>query len=141
MTWAEFQAEFASTWIENYLRPVVTERLDAFMSLTEPLLPRAFGELSEPAKIKYLEVRDRHFDLGATVMLFTTYVRFMSVSVPVLPLRERFKPTSPVSFIPADVLDATSYQGLLDALIPYCESIADQLRGILRSEGTSSPAP
>lgn len=60
VTWPELRAEFEGTWVENHLRSEVTKRLDDFMELVEPLLPRAFSELSEPVKAKFLELRERY---------------------------------------------------------------------------------
>jgi hypothetical protein len=89
VTWREFQAEFESTWIENYLRPEVTKRLDALMSLTEPLVPLPFHELSETMKREYLELRDRHCELGFIAMEFSSYFALLGRPLPTLPIRGR----------------------------------------------------
>lgn len=131
LTWAEFQAEFESTWIERYLRPEVTKRLDGLMSLVEQILPRAFDKLDESAKVKYLELRDRYFDLGATAMLFTTYFKMIHPSLPDLPLRDRWEPSSDGTEMPSDLLDATAYGDFLNILIPFGERAAAELRAVL----------
>ncbi|MET3920808.1 hypothetical protein [Arthrobacter sp. UYEF20] len=105
------------------------------MTLVEPLLPREFDQLGEPAKAEYLELRERYFDLGA---LFTSYMAFLEPSLPDLPLRDRFKPSSNAPEIPSDLLDATAYRDLLDILVPFGEQAAAQLRAVLHPEATSS---
>lgn len=137
VTWPEFQAEFENTWIERYLRPEVTKRLDGFMELVEPLLPRAFDELSEPAKLKYLGLREKYFDLGATAMLFTTYFKMIHPDLPDLPLRDRWKPSSDATEMPSGLLDAAAYGDFLDILIPFGERAATELKAVLFSEATS----
>lgn len=141
VTWREFQTEFESTWLERHLRPEVTSRLEDFMELVEPLLPRAFGQLSDPAKVKYLELRERYADLGAIAMLFTTYAKFITPSIPALPLGDRYKPSSDATEIPSGLLDATAYQDFLDILIPFGERAAAQLRAVLHAEATSTSTP
>jgi restriction system protein len=131
VNWAEFQSEFEGLWIENHLRPWVTERLDPLLSYVEPILPRAFEELSEDGKLAFLEVRERYIDFGAIVMLFTTYGTFISPTVPPLPLRARFPPTADADKMPPGMLDATAYGDLLDILIPHGERAFAELRGAL----------
>ncbi len=82
VTWPEFQAEFEGTWIENHLRHEVTSRLGELIELVAPLPPQAFNALSGPAKEKYLELREKHWELGAIAMMFTTYVAVIHPDVP-----------------------------------------------------------
>jgi restriction system protein len=138
VTWQQFQAEFESTWIERHLRPEVTRRLDELMELVEPLVPNAFVRLSEPAKAKYLELRGKYYDLGAIAMLFTSYMAFLEPSLPELPLRDRWKPSSNTARIPSGLLDATAYRDFLDILLPFGEEAAAQLKGVLYPEAASS---
>ena len=133
VTWPEFQAEFEGTWIENHLRPEVTKRLDDLMVLVEPLLPRAFNELNEPAKAKYLELREQYLELGATAMMFTTYFKMIHPDVPDLPLRGR---VSSATGMPDALLDATAYGDFLDILIPLGEQAAAELKAALHPEAT-----
>ncbi|MGN7861277.1 hypothetical protein ACTJI8_11890 [Microbacterium sp. 22303] len=126
--WATFQSEFEGLWIENHLRPWVTERLDPLLSYVEPILPRAFEGLSEGGKFAFLEVRERYIDFGAIVMLFTTYGTFISPTVPPLPLRAQFPPTADADKMPPGILDATAYGDLLDILIPHGERAIAELR-------------
>lgn len=140
VTWHEFQTEFESTWIESYLRPEVTKRLDDFMTLTEPLFPNAFDELSEPEQQKFLELREKHCELGIIAMEFSSYVALLGRPLPTLPLRGRFTPSSKAE-IPAGLLDATAYGDFLDILIPSGERATAELRAALRSEKTSSMEP
>lgn len=132
VTWPEFQAEFEGTWVESHLRPEVTKRLDDFMELVEPLLPRAFDELSEPAKARFLELRESYWELGAIAMMFTTYVKMIHPDLPDLPLRDRV--SSDATGMPDALLDATAYGDFLDILIPFGEQAAAELRAALRPE-------
>ncbi|MFF1831506.1 restriction endonuclease [Paenarthrobacter sp. NPDC058040] len=136
VTWREFQDEFEDLWIEQHLRPEVTRRLDELMELVEPLLPRAFKQLSEPAKAKYLELREKYWELGATAMLFTTYFKMIHPEVPDLPLRDRVSSSS--TGMPDALLDATGYRDFLDILLPLGEQAAEELKAVLHSEPTAS---
>ena len=134
VTWPEFQDEFEGTWLENHLRPEVTKRLDGLMALVEPLLPRAFDKLSEPAKAKFLELRERYWELGAIAMMFTTYFKLIHPDLPDLPLRDRM--SSDATVMPDALLDSTAYGDFLDILIPFGEQAAAELRAALRPEST-----
>jgi len=131
VTWQEFQAEFEQTWVTRYLRPKVTERLDPLFTYVEPILPRSFDSLSRPRKRAYLAVRDRHLELGALAMLFTTAAEQLSLGLPELPLRERFRDGSIESTLPPEILDAVAYRDLLDVLLPCGESAIGELRAAL----------
>ncbi|WP_104174263.1 hypothetical protein [Arthrobacter sp. Y81] len=104
------------------------------MELVEPLLPRAFNELGEPAKAKFLELRERYWELGATAMMFTTYFKMIHPDVPDLPLRDRV--SSDATGMPDALLDATAYGDFLDTLIPFGEQAAAELRAALHPEAT-----
>lgn len=131
VTWQEFQAEFEQTWITRYLRPKVAERLDALFTYVEPIPPRSFDNLSRPRKREYLAVRDQHLELGALAMLLTTAAENLSLGLPELPLRERFRDASTESTLPPEILDAVAYSDLLDVLIPCGESAIAQFRAAL----------
>lgn len=137
VTWPEFQTDFEGTWIENHLRPEVTKRLDDFMELVEPILPRAFNDLSEAAKAKFLELRDRYFALGAIVMMFTTYIKMIHPHLPDLPLRHRV--SSDATGVPDALLDATAYGDFLDILISLGGQAAAELQAALHPEATPFP--
>jgi len=139
VSWAEFQEDFEKTWIDNHLRQYVTDRLDSLLSYVEPILPRAFDDLDDDGKRNYIAVRDRYFDLGALVMLFTTHVTGFFPEIPDLPLRSRFKPSSEFTVMPTELLDATAYRDFLDVLIPLGERAIAELRvAIGRTEETPS---
>lgn len=134
LTWADFQAEFEATWIERYLRPEVTKRLDALFSLVEPILPRAFDELDEVAKVKFLELREKYFELGWTAMMFTTYFKLVHPDVPDLPLRDRWEPRSKTNGMTSDLLNATAYGDFLKILIPLGEQAVSELKAALHPQ-------
>jgi restriction system protein len=126
--WPEFQAEFESTWIDTCFRPQVTKRLDPLMTYTEPLLPRAFVDLDEDGKERFMEVRKRHIDLGVVAMMLTTYMQMLSHKVPDLPLRPRFTPSA---VMPPELLDATGYRDLFEILMAAGEAAMAELREAL----------
>jgi restriction system protein len=129
VTWPEFQAEFETLWIENYLRPEVTRRLDDLMELVEPLPPRGFKELTAPARARYVELRDKYWELGATAMLFTTYLKMIRPEVPNLPLQDRV--SSSTTGMPDALLTATAYRDFLDILLPLGEQATEELKAAL----------
>lgn len=132
VTWREFQAEFEETWVSRHLRPRVTERLDPLLSYVEPFMPRTFSDLDERGKRAFIDLRDRHFDFGAIVMLFTTYTEGFPSRLPSLPLEDRYRPSSSKSYLPPEMLSATGYRDLMDAMIPYGERVIAELRASLR---------
>lgn len=141
VTWPEFQAEFESTWINNYFRPEVTRRLDPLLTYVEPLLPKAFVDLDDDGKQRFIEVRQRHIDLGAVAMMFTTYMQMLSPKIPDLPLRLRFTPSSPSAVMPSGLLDTTAYRDFFEILIESGEHAIAELRQALGlpSGGSASP--
>jgi hypothetical protein len=131
VTWPEFQAEFESTWINNYLVPEVTRRLDPLLTYTEPLLPDAFVDLDDDGKRRFIQVRERHIGLGAVAMMFTTYMQMLSRKIPDLPLRPRFTPLPPSAVMPSGLLDATAYRDFFEILIASGEHAIAELRQAL----------
>ena len=140
VTWPEFQAEFESTWINNYFCPEVTRRLDPLLTYVEPLLPRAFVDLDDDGKQRFIEVRERYIDLGAVAMMFTTYMQMLSPKIPDLPLRPRFMPSSPSAVMPSGLIDATAYRDFFEILIASGEHAIAELRQALGlTSGESAP--
>ncbi|RJU00839.1 restriction endonuclease [Arthrobacter frigidicola] len=131
LTWTEFQAEFESTWIDHHLRPEVTKRLDFLLSIIEPFAPVAFEKLDETEKANFLQLREKYFDLGATVMMFTTYGKMIHSELPDLPLRNRWEPSSNMTEMWANLLDATAYGDFLEILLPFGEKAIAELKAAL----------
>jgi len=132
LTWHEFQAEFESSWIEHHLRPHLTERLDEFMTLLEPLEPRPFRDLSHSDQRAFIALRDEYAPLGILAMQFTTYVALLGGAVPKLPLRDRL-PEGPLpAILTPDLLDATGYREFFDVLVSLCDPAEEQLQAVLR---------
>lgn len=131
VTWPEFQEEFERTWIENYFLPQVTERLDLLMTYTEPLLPKAFDDLDDEGKQRFIEVRNRYVDLGVITMMFTTYMQMVSSNLPDLPLRTRYVPSSPSAVMPVGLLEATAYRDLFEIMLDGGEQAIAELRQAL----------
>jgi restriction system protein len=131
VTWPEFQMEFESTWINNYFLPKVTERLDPLMTYVEPLLPKAFDDLDADGKQRFLKARERHVDLGAVAMMFSTYMQILSPRLPDLPLSTRYTPSSPSAVMPEEVLAATAYRDLLQVLLAAGDQAIGELQQAL----------
>ena len=138
VTWPEFQAEFEATWIEHYLHPEVTRRLELLTDYTEPLAPRAFTDLDENGKQRFIEVRNRHVDLGQVAMLFTIYVQMPGYKAPELPLRPRYTPSSPSAFMPDELLDAIAYRDFFEILVANGERATAELSEALGEPTTGS---
>lgn len=97
VTWPEFQAEFEATWLELYFHPEVTRRLELLTDYTEPLAPKAFVDLDEEGKQRFIEVRNRYVDLGQVAMFFSTYAQMPGYKAAELSLRRgtRLRPPPP----------------------------------------------
>lgn len=131
VTWPEFQAEFEGTWLEKFLLPTVADRFDSLFSLTEPLLPKRVFDLDDADKDRFMSVRERYFDFGMIMMLFTPYMNVVKLSIPSLPLRGRFRPTREETEMPDAFLDAIGYRDLLDIATPFAESAVAELSAAL----------
>jgi restriction system protein len=113
VTWEGFQAEFEQSWIDHWLLPTITERLDPLFSHTEPLLPRLFSDLSDDDCAAYMRLRDEHESFGWLMTLFTTRaVEWMNGPVMQLPVRvhatERMQ--QHLDGVPVEVVDAVGYR-------------------------------
>lgn len=132
LTWLDFQAEFEAKWIEHYLRPQITEQLDEFMTMVEPLPPRQLNNLAGDDQKKFIKMRDKFAPLGFIAMNFTTYVGVLGGQpVPQLPLRARIKTETIPEVLTPELLDATGYREFLEVLVALCETAEQQLRAIL----------
>lgn len=132
LTWYEFQEEFEQTWMKRYLYPTVTERCDAVLTYSEPLLPAWWKQMSDGDQQKYLGLKDRHDAFGWLMMSFTTYSRMLQDKPPApLPLRPHLEPAlHGDQYIPNDVLDAVGYAEFLEAALKHSDEIIAQFRAI-----------
>jgi restriction system protein len=134
LTWDQFQNEFEATWLERYLRPEVTNRLDNFMTLVEPLPPRRLETLAVADRRDFLELRDRYMALGILIMQFSIYSQVLGRGVPDLPLRRTIIDAATFDGLSEELLDATGYREFLDILTKTCVPIEKELEAILSRE-------
>jgi hypothetical protein len=132
VTWPEFQAEFEESWLENHLVPTISDRCDPLLSYTEPLLPRAFDDLDDEGKRRFLALKERFDPFGWLMMTFTRYLRILDHPVPALPLRPRLRERERLDDIPHSVLDAVGYSEFLNASLSHSDEIVRQFRALLR---------
>jgi restriction system protein len=130
VTWQEFQLEFEQAWLTHYMTLTVARELDAFLTLAEPLRPRAYAELSGPQQQRFDEAWATYQPLNAVVMEFSPYLRaFSERPFPSLPLRISKPALNPG--LSRAALDATGYRELLYLLIGEGRRATDHLRSLL----------
>lgn len=136
LTWQEFQEEFEQNWVNHFLLPFIADRLDPLLTYTEPLLPRAFHELTEPEKKEFLALKDKYDIFGVLMMIFTPYMQMLGEKkLPQLPLRDHLNPQAPgFDAIPIGVLDSAGYREFLAAAVEYGDAAIAQFRRILKKE-------
>lgn len=134
LTWHEFQSLFANAWFARCFCREIHEKCDALIEYAEPINSRIFRKaelLSKPQHDEFKRLRDVHFELASFCMLIsgTALGSFQAgligglSGMPRLPLRATLQnPGSEVtSTLPDRVLDATSYRGLLTAVLEHAE--------------------
>jgi len=123
VTWDEFQEQFQNTWLENYLSPTITERLDRLMEFTEPLVQKWMCEIPDDEVEVVKALRSKYLGLAVLVMTFTTYSSFMREDgFPSLPLRQRLTERYDGEIqVPDEVLDANGYREFLESVLAYGE--------------------
>lgn len=131
VTWEEFQLEFEASWIDLYLVPFVTKRLDRLLAYTEPMMPHGFGALNEDGQKLVIELKEKYDSFGWLMMMFTTYHNLVVKKVPVLPVRAHYQHPTSRGEIPDDILDAIGYQEFLAAAVKYGDLIIGEFREAL----------
>lgn len=132
VTWEEFQFEFEESWLENYLVPTVTERLEPFLTYAEPFVPKEYHDLSTKDKARYNALHDKYTEFGWLMMQFTTYSRvFAKRRLPVPPLRNQRAELRVSEHIPSEILDAPAYRQFLEAAIAYGDEAVTEFRKVL----------
>jgi hypothetical protein len=136
VTWEQFQEAFEESWFEEYFSPFIADRLDPLLSYTEPLLPRAFAELSDAEKEYYLSLKDKHDAFGWLVMMFTPYSRMLrKEGIPKLPLIDRVKEQPNVmKNIPEAILREHGYREFLDACVAHGDQVIAEFRKALKKD-------
>ena len=134
VTWEQFQLEFEKSWIDNYLLSEVRRRLDPLLSYVEPLLPRAFQDLSDEEQQHFIDLKHKYDEFGWLMMKFTPYAAWTTRDhPPKLPIREHFK-IHREGTIPDEVLDAVAYRDFLEIAAMYGEQAISDFRRALKKE-------
>ncbi len=132
VTWLEFQQQFCETWLENYLSPKITERLDPLMGATEPLVQRWMCELPDDQVEIVKALRNKYVGLGIIAMTFTTYSSFLRrEGFPKLPLRQDLNQRYDGEVqVPDGILDAAGYREFLESALAYGEKGIEEFRAV-----------
>ena len=77
VTWQEFQNQFCQTWLENFLSPTITERMDRLIGFTEPFVQKWMCEIPDEDVAVVKALRAKYQSLGILAMTFTTYSTFL----------------------------------------------------------------
>lgn len=132
LTWPEFQEQFQETWLENYLSPTITERLDPLMGFTEPLVQRWMCEIPDDQVEVVRALRSRYGVFAILVMRFTTYSSLLRKDgLPSLPLRQHLiEPYDRDIQVPDTVLDANGYREFLESALAYGEKGIEEFQAV-----------
>lgn len=130
VTWLEFQGQFCETWLESYLSPTITKRLDPLFGFTEPIVQKWMCEIPDD-QIKIIKMlRSNYLGLCILAMGFTTYSSFLRrEGFPKLPMRQYLsKRHNYGKNIPDVVLDAIGYRELMESMLSYGEKGINEFR-------------
>ena len=132
VTWGEFQDLFQTTWLENYLSPTITERLDRLMGFTEPLVQHWMCEITNDDVTAVKALRSKYLGLALFAMRFSTHhFMFREESFPLLPLWHGLpEEYSGDVYVPDEVLNATGYREFLESALEYGEKGIDEFQAI-----------
>lgn len=137
VTWPQFQSEFESTWVRNYLRPMVAEKLDALLTYTEPINSgafRKFERLSESGKQRFVALRRHYTPFGEAMMAFTPYVAMFNDKLPALPVRLPADFEVDASQFPEGFFEAVGYADLLEIALPFGERAIEEFSSVLQPD-------
>ena len=120
VTWADFQQMFSDRWIHNYLVPHLRPEVEPLVDYTEPMNIRIFNKadfLSSEHQQRFRELREEYGDTAFFALSLYLHPESVSVGRPALPLRAVNLPT--FTRLPPDVVTATAYRELMEALIRH----------------------
>jgi hypothetical protein len=114
-TWDEFQATFVARWIESHFKPTLKAECDRLVSYTEPLAcPRAADKLSTAGNKRFVELHD--YWGGVAFFALHFYLPGPDKNITSLPIRGTALDDPE---LPAEIRDAASARGLLEATARY----------------------
>lgn len=132
VTWSEFQMQFEDIWLENYLSPTITKRLDPLLGFTEPLVQMWMGKIPDDEVEVVKSLRSKYQAIAYLVMAFTTYSsNFRSEGFPSLPLRMRLPEYYKEDHqIPDEILDTKSYREFLEYTLAFGEKGIEEFQAV-----------
>lgn len=145
LSWAEFQELFVERWYRNHFIPALQRETWPLTEYVEPINTRVLRKadcLPESQRRKFILLRQQHADLEELCLVLRSAHWLSSLVsnsspnekgsisatyLPTLPLRARLGVQFPQSLrIPDELLDQTSFRGLLENLIKYAsQAIAE----------------
>ncbi len=121
LTWDQFQKEFCDSWVEKYLSPELTKRLDLLLDYTEPLVQEWMCEVPDHEIDNIKLLREKYLYFGVLIMSFTTYSTFFRQNgFPKLPISENEEFHKDLkNNLPDTIKDATGYRDFFEIAIEY----------------------
>ena len=137
VTWPEFQSQFCQTWLENYLSPTITKRMDRLVGFTEPLVETWMCAIPDEDVEVVKALRTKYQEVGALAMSLSTYGHlFMQRAFPVLPIRSQMDAKGYArGDIPEGILDATAYREFLEHMINYGDQGVREFQAVRERNG------
>jgi hypothetical protein len=125
--WEGFQRMFVDRWYTRYMAPQLSDAAGPLLEYTEPVnsrILRKTGCLPGEKAERLLELRKRHYGLGAGLMPLWHDPFGGAATPPRLPLRTTVSHSA--ADLPPDVLDAAALRPLMDELIVrFADSISE----------------
>lgn len=135
LSWREFQDEFESKWLHDYLLPEVERRLRALWTYTEPInsaVFRDFEKLDASHRARFSELRRLYPPFAAVMNGFTPIGEQFGRRPLRLPVAPPPMAVAEGSF-PGGFFDITAYRELLDAATQFGEGAIVELRAALQA--------
>lgn len=136
--WDGFQALFAERWFRDYMVKRAMASLDPLVEYTEPInsrISKKAGLLPEAAREVFKRLREEHMVPAMTLALALSGLPNVTsgTNLPPLPMRPEVATLDDSRYFPDAVLDATSLQGFLNAVIAYADAAVAQFDGVFGS--------
>src|SRR5262249_2125647 len=115
VTWNEFQEKFADRWMETHFPRTLKAEFDRLVDITEPMkVVREAQNLSPDGDKRFIALRETWQELA--YFAYRLYRPHGGREITSLPIRSTpLGQTYPD--LPAEILDAQSYRGLLDEMV------------------------
>ncbi|MBR1169149.1 restriction endonuclease [Bradyrhizobium liaoningense] len=129
VTWPEFQSLFEPAWLKHFFIPRMTDDLDEFGTLVEPLRPEWYGDLPQDGKAAFDALLWEYIELGVLVMDCSRYMTtVLGKPLPSLPIASKLRP--PAAPLPADVIAAVGYRELYESVLKHSQKAVEKFRAL-----------